>query len=146
MREGIPVTAFSSDDAKDFFFSNISGAAGWKQGSEQVGTLLKEWDGLPMALDQMSSYIRETRIPFKAFAAKYEKHRRRIHGIHSDYAREWGYTNTTATAFSIHHLQDDARRLLHAMSFLDPDNVFDEADLEDEGQSVLLKIFPDSMS
>lgn len=144
---GILVSAFSPEDSRAFFFNNI-GVQNMVRVPEKLEKWFQEWDGLPMALDQMGSYVRESKLTLQAFSAMYEDHRPEVHSMHETYAREWGYHNTTATAFSIRTLQDEPRTLLHSMCFLDPDKIYDESRLygDHDEQSVLLNIFKHQIS
>ncbi|KXT09807.1 hypothetical protein AC579_10509 [Pseudocercospora musae] len=144
VKEGIAVTPFTLHDSYTFFLSNAGLSATFPV-PPKLECILREWDGLPMALDQMSSLIRERRLSLTAFLAMYEKRRAKVHSMHGTYAREWGYENTTATAFSIESLDSDARKLLHIMAFMDPDQIYDESDLlgSDLNSAVLLNAFED---
>lgn len=125
---GIPVTPFSSEESRSFFFGNL-GIESTTTVTSEFNDLLQEWDGLPMALDQMSCLIRQKGWTLEGFLTMYKESRPKMHSMQKSYASDWGYRNTTATAFCVEFLDDEHRRLLHAMCFLDPDKIYDESRL-----------------
>ncbi|KAF7879508.1 hypothetical protein EAF04_000704 [Stromatinia cepivora] len=78
--------------------------------------------GLPLALNQMGSYIKQRRLSLEDFLKQYKKHQKRIHG---QKVAAFDYTGTIATiwSLSLERLPENSTTLLRLISFFDPDEI-----------------------
>ncbi|QSZ35172.1 hypothetical protein DSL72_008039 [Monilinia vaccinii-corymbosi] len=82
--------------------------------------------GLPLALNQIGSYIRQRRLSLEDFLKQYKKHQKRIH---AQKVSAFDYSDTIATiwSLSLEKLPENSTALLRLISFFDPDEISEEA-------------------
>jgi hypothetical protein len=84
--------------------------------------------GLPLALNEIATYIKQQKITLDEFLPLYKRHQKRIHGIRPS-AFDHTFTIATLWKMALEKLTGDAAILLRLVAFLDPD-VIDEAMLQ----------------
>ena len=79
-------------------------------------------DGLPLAIEQMSSVIRRLRVSYADFLHLYQKENWRLHELVSE-EDQGVYQHTLATVWSLQQFSDSGETLLQILSMLDPDSI-----------------------
>jgi hypothetical protein len=111
---------FSEIDSREFFLrvigvQNIDGL------QTEIDTLLRSWDGLPLALSQMGNIIREDSMPLTEFCQLYNENASDL--LQEKGSDRWNYEHSVATAFSVAYLKDESKTLIRSLTFFDPDKI-----------------------
>ena len=120
---GILVPEFSVTESLDFFKSElpkhlISGA------ESDVRKVCEIFDGLPLALSQVTAFIRTRGCQLVTFLERFEDERNSHHDVIIS-SPVCGYSKTLSTVWqlSLSALTADAQRMLDILVFLNPDSV-----------------------
>lgn len=81
--------------------------------------------GLPLAIAQLSDFIRDRGYSFEEFLPLYQRSSAKIHA-RAEAQVEYNYTLTTVWEFSMQKLTQDATVLLNLIVFFDPDKIEEE--------------------
>ena len=90
-----------------------------KMYARQIAKML---GGLPLALNQIASFITQRKLPLKDFPDLYARNSAQIHGSQSRLTY-YEKTLTTTYELSLSRLSGDAAHLQSLLAFLDPDTV-----------------------
>jgi hypothetical protein len=101
-------------------FYKIIGQEKKAQHTADIEALFEEWEGVPLALNQIGNFVHRKKMDLQRFLNLYKKNTPRIYGTKNEYDE---YPYSIVTAFAVQELDDRAKALLYAMCFLDPDNV-----------------------
>ncbi|KAK4200760.1 hypothetical protein QBC40DRAFT_264763 [Triangularia verruculosa] len=113
------VAPLDSEDSVLLFYK-IIGYDKRSQHSQRMDSLLQDWRGVPLAIDQMGSLIRRRGLNLDKFVEIYSKHTARLlqeGNVYND------YSYSVATTFATQHLDRHGKALLQVMCFLDPDAI-----------------------
>lgn len=80
--------------------------------------------GLPLAVIQISQFIRGRGLSYEEFLSLYEKSAAKIHA-RGETPQEYSHTLSTVWAMSLEKLSPEAERLLSLLAFFDPDLIFE---------------------
>lgn len=80
--------------------------------------------GLPLALVQISQFIRERGLNYEEFLRLYEKSASKIHA-RGETPQEYNHTLSTVWAMSLEKLCPESEHLLSLLAFFDPDLIFE---------------------
>jgi len=138
---GIHVEPFSHNDSLEFFLK-ITGYGSCAK-SSALPSIVSEWGGLPLALNQIGSLIWRQQLSPEAFQKLYRKD---SIPFYSKKVSDWNYDSSIATVMSISILQlsPNARKILHLLCFFDPDNIPGELLLDsfDDGAALASLMSP----
>lgn len=91
--------------------------------NERIAALIQSWMGFPLAINQMSSYVSRVGMDLNRFVKIYHKSAARLFGEENIYAE---YPHSVATAFATQQLDTEAKAILQALCFFDPDQIPNE--------------------
>ncbi|KAG9240863.1 hypothetical protein BJ878DRAFT_536863 [Calycina marina] len=80
--------------------------------------------GLPLAMVQISQFIRERGLNYEEFLRLYEKSASKIHA-RGETPQEYNHTLSTVWAMSLEKLSLESEHLLSLLAFFDPDQIFE---------------------
>jgi len=95
----------------------------------QARTIVREVDGLPLALEQAGAYIEETDCSFSEYLVLYRRSRQSLLNWASALAPEYPYTVASTWLLSFQQVEQEcpeAAELLRFCAFLDPDAIPEE--------------------
>ena len=118
----IHVLPLDKKDSQELFYKVI-GQGKNVEHNRNIEELLYEWKGVPLALNQIGSYVQRAQLDLEKFVRLYAKEAPRIHRVKDLYDE---YPHSIATAFSVRQLDSDAKAILQAMCFFDPDKIPNE--------------------
>lgn len=95
------------------------------QEREAAETIVDQLGGLPLAIVQISDFIRDRQYSFSEFLPLYRSSAKRIIAK-GEALSEYNYTIGTVWALSLQKLSEDARTLQQLLSFLEPDSIEEE--------------------
>jgi hypothetical protein len=104
-------------------FCEATGHDANTQCPHQLNNFLDEWGGIPIALAQIGGFVRENDLTWKDFIEIYAENAPLLHAHKMDI---WQYEHSIATAFSIDRLDAQAKGLLWALTFFDPERIPNE--------------------
>jgi hypothetical protein len=78
--------------------------------------------GLPLALNQISTYIRQQKITLDEFLPLYKKHQRAIHRRRPT-GFDYVFTISSLWKLALEKLSGDAATLLNLVTFFDPEQI-----------------------
>ncbi|EKJ75860.1 hypothetical protein NXS19_008327 [Fusarium pseudograminearum] len=117
--ETLQLAPLSPTCCKELFY-NISGKHKIKQHSKQMDTVMDEWEGVPLALNHIGSYISSRCLTIERFLKIYHDYAYEIY--RSKYGKRV-YPHSIATAFSVSEVEGSNKFLLQSLCFLDPDRI-----------------------
>ncbi|KAK4207970.1 hypothetical protein QBC37DRAFT_454147, partial [Rhypophila decipiens] len=136
----ISVMPLNMEESVSLFYDEVGGGSPCpkEKRNPSIEKLLEEWKGVPLAINQMSSFIARVHMDLDKFVRLYSKNAPRLLEKANLYEE---YPHSVATAFATEQLQPDAKAIMHAMCFFDPDRIpceviqssFDLEEMEDEG-------------
>lgn len=91
--------------------------------NENIEKLIQSWMGVPLAINQMSSYISRVGMDLNRFVKTYSKSATRLFREGNIYAE---YPHSVATAFATEQLDTEPKAILQALCFFDPDQIPNE--------------------
>lgn len=97
--------------------------------SVQVQAIVREMDGLPLALEQAGAYIEETGCSFADYLALYQRRRQSLLTRESTLSAEYPHTVASTWSLSFQQVEYErpgAAELLRLCAFLDPDAIPEE--------------------
>ncbi|XXH04302.1 hypothetical protein Hte_010716 [Hypoxylon texense] len=109
----------SQNESRDLFYK-VCGIDRERQHNEEMKELLEEWNGLPLALYHIGSYIRRAHLDIGHFLNLYRQAAARIHQTKFCADR---YPHTIATAFSTRELFFNLKTTLAALCYFDPASI-----------------------
>lgn len=115
----IQVCPLSLEDSRNLFYDEV-GRAKFTQHNHQVEAVLESWKGVPLAINQMSSYIRRLGVDLNRFVKLYSNSAALLFQETNLYE---DYPHSIATAFATHQLEPEAEAILKALCFFDPDHI-----------------------
>jgi predicted ATPase len=89
-----------------------------------LSTICQLLGGLPLAIVQISQFIRERGYNYEEFLKLYEKSATKIHA-RGETPQEYSHTLSTVWAMSLEKLTPEAEHLLSLLAFFDPDLIFE---------------------
>ncbi|KAG8529128.1 uncharacterized protein KY384_005763 [Bacidia gigantensis] len=118
---GIDVSKLSLEDTMAFIRILTKSTLDSDNGKslKQIAEIL---DGLPLAIEQMSSVIRRLRVSYADFLNLYRKENWRLHDLGPQEDRKT-YQHTLATVWSLQQFSDSGETLLQVFSMIDPDSI-----------------------
>lgn len=120
--EGLQVNPFRGKDGGVAFIHMLGVGYEGDENAALGETIAKAVDGLPLALNQISSYIRDQDMKLEEFIPLYEKRKRKIH---ENKPRGFDSTLTVATVWTmaLKNLSGDSATLQRLLAFFNPDGV-----------------------
>lgn len=118
----IEVLGLNPEDSIKLFYDEV-GQVKSDERNERIEALIQSWRGVPLAINQMSSYISRVGMDLNRFVKIYSKSAARLFGEENIYAE---YPHSVATAFATQQLDTEAKAILQALCFFDPDQVPNE--------------------
>lgn len=103
------------------------------QEREAAEAIVDQLGGLPLAIVQISDFIRDRQYSFSEFLPLYRSSAKRIIAK-GEALSEYNYTIGTVWELSLHKLSEDARTLQQLLSFLEPDSVEEELLIRNESE------------
>lgn len=89
---------------------------------ESLASIAEILDGLPLAIQQMSSVIRRLRVTYADFLHLYKEQSWRLHDIVPE-ENQGVYEHTLATVWSLQQFSENGETLLQMFSMMDPDSI-----------------------
>lgn len=125
--QGCKVECFDFREGQDFLMTQIPSKNGDEgQGKDNLALLTTQLGGLPLAIKQMGSFLREsgcsvnTLLDLLKDTAQFQE----ISANQTAFAgKDYGHTIASVWAVSLSNLDSSALNLLRAFSFLDPDGI-----------------------
>ncbi|TPX09495.1 uncharacterized protein E0L32_009238 [Thyridium curvatum] len=114
----ISVLPLNMKESKNLFYDEI-GRSPIPQQNPRIEKLLGEWEGVPLAINQMSSFITRLGMDLDQFVKLYDTSKPRL--LQKEGYEE--YPHSVATAFATEQLQQNPKAVMHAMCFFDPDRI-----------------------
>lgn len=118
---GIDISKFSPNDTIDFI-SFLTKSTPDSDDGKSLRLVAEVLDGLPLAIEQMSSIIRRLRVSYADFLQLYQKENWRLHGLAPE-ENQGTYQHTLATVWSLQQFSDSSETLLQVLSLLEPDSI-----------------------
>ncbi|CEI68080.1 unnamed protein product [Fusarium venenatum] len=115
----LQIPPLSPECCKELFYS-ISGKHKIRQHNQQMDAVMREWEGVPLALNHIGSYISSRRLSIEQFLKIYHDYAYEIY--RSKYGKR-KYPHSIATAFSVSKVEGSNKLLLQSLCFLDPDRI-----------------------
>ncbi|HEY6540839.1 MAG TPA: helix-turn-helix domain-containing protein, partial [Ktedonobacteraceae bacterium] len=97
--------------------------------SSQAQAIVREMDGLPLALEQAGAYIEETGCSLSEYLALYKQRKLALLKRESAFSQEYPYTVASTWALAFQQIEQEnpqAAELLRLCAFLDPDAIPEE--------------------
>ncbi|KAM0226805.1 hypothetical protein ACHAPO_012071, partial [Fusarium lateritium] len=85
-----------------------------------MDAVMREWEGVPLALNHIGSYISSRHLRIDRFLKIYHGYAYKIY--QSNYGKS-KYPHSIATAFSVSKVEGSNKLLLQSLCFLDPDRI-----------------------
>ncbi|KAK4182102.1 hypothetical protein QBC35DRAFT_550097 [Podospora australis] len=131
----INVLPLNMEESIKLFYNEI-GRSQLPPQNPKIEKLLGDWKGVPLAINQMSSFITRVQMDLDKFVKLYSKSAPQLLQKANLYDE---YPHSVASAFATEQLQEEPKAILHAMCFFDPDRIPCEViqssfdmDMEDE--------------
>lgn len=118
----IQVCGLSLEDSMNLFYNEV-GRPEVNQHNEHIEELLQSWMGVPLAINQMGSFINRVGMDLERFVKLYSMSAARLFQKANLYEE---YPHSVATAFATQQLEYDAKAILQAFCFFDPDRISSE--------------------
>ena len=115
----ISVLPLNMEESVELFYNEI-GRSQAPQRNLKIEKLLDDWKGVPLAINQMSSFITRVQMDLDKFVKLYSKSAPQLLRKANLYDE---YPHSVATAFATEQLQEEPKAILHAMCFFDPDRI-----------------------
>lgn len=115
----ISVLPLSMEESVNLFYDEV-GRSRLSERNPRIEKLLGEWRGVPLAINQMSSFITRVRMDLDKFVKLYYTSAFRLLQKANLYEE---YPHSVATAFATEQLEQDPKAIMHAMCFFDPDRI-----------------------
>ena len=118
---GIDISKLSLKDTIAFI-SFLTKSTPDSDDGRSLRSIAEVLDGLPLAIEQMSSVIRRLRVSYADFLHLYQKENWRLHELVPQ--EDQGiYQHTLATVWSLQQFSEGGETLLQILSMLDPDSI-----------------------
>lgn len=122
---GEEVTALSTDESAEILRS-LTRSGNSPDTEESSKVIAKRLDGLPLAIEQISAFIRKNRLTLSQFEKVY-RNDEDFEALQSNrIAPRRGYEHSIAGVWALQDLPRGSLALLNIMSFLDPDRMHQE--------------------
>lgn len=115
----ISVLPLNMEESVNLFYDEV-GRSHVAQQNPRIEKLLEDWKGVPLAINQMSSFITRVRMDLDQFVKLYHRSAPRLLQKANLYEE---YPHSVATAFATEQLQQDPKAIMHTMCFFDPDRI-----------------------
>ncbi|KAL6912574.1 hypothetical protein FSST1_010334 [Fusarium sambucinum] len=115
----LQIPPLSPECCKELFYS-ISGKHKVRQHNQHMDAVMREWEGVPLALNHIGSYISSRHLRIDRFLKIYHGYAYKIY--QSNYGKS-KYPHSIATAFSVSKVEGSNKLLLQSLCFLDPDRI-----------------------
>ncbi|VUC30930.1 unnamed protein product [Clonostachys rosea] len=133
----VPIGAFEDEDGAKLLLKTLDIAQVSPDDEKRMLAISKTFGGLPLALTQISGFIKQRKMALKEFLPLYEKHSSKIDSRKTP-GSDYEHTLSTVWNVSFEKLADTSACLLNLLSFFDPDAISEEvllhgsADIQDE--------------
>ena len=119
---GYHVRPFNDENGAQFLLKLLAYDENSLESKDYAMKIAKMLGGLPLAINQIASFISQRRLPLKDFPALYERNSTKIDARKSRLT-QYEHTLSTVWELSLSRLSGNAAHLQSLMAFLNPDMI-----------------------